>query len=91
MIFLLFLIFKFENLIPKDFKEPSGIIYSEIRKSLFVVGDEGHIAEIDTSGKLIKIKKIPGSSCERDFEAISIDPRNNKLLQPRRIDKIDKC
>jgi len=80
MTFLLFFIFKFENLIPKDFKEPSGIIYSEKRKSLFVVGDEGHIAEINTSGELIKIKKIPGNSCERDFEAVSIDPRNDNLL-----------
>lgn len=83
MIFLLFLISTFENLIPENFKEPSGITYSDARKSLFVVGDEGHIAEIDLNGELIKMKKIPGTSCQRDFEAVSIDPRNNNLLVMR--------
>tara|TARA_A100001037_G_scaffold306572_1_gene352837 strand:- start:4278 stop:5057 length:780 start_codon:yes stop_codon:yes gene_type:complete len=80
MIFLTLLIFFQENLIPEKFKEPSGLTYSEKRKTIFVVGDEGHIAELDKDGKLIKMKKMPGDSCERDFEAVSIDPRNNNLL-----------
>ena len=83
MIFLILLAFFQENLIPEKFKEPSGLTYSQERGTIFVVGDEGHIAELDKNGKLLKMKKMAGDSCERDFEAISIDPRNNNLLVMR--------
>ena len=83
MIFLILLAFFQENLIPEKFKEPSGLTYSQERGTIFVVGDEGHIAELDKNGKLLKMKKMAGNSCERDFEAISIDPRNNNLLVMR--------
>ena len=70
MIFLILLAFFQENLIPEKFKEPSGLTYSQERGTIFVVGDEGHIAELDKNGKLLKMKKMAGDSCERDFEAI---------------------
>lgn len=34
-------------------KEPSGIVFSAARKSLFVVGDEGSLVEVGLSGKVI--------------------------------------
>lgn len=34
-------------------KEPSGIVFSPVRGTLFVVGDEGSLVEVSTDGKVI--------------------------------------
>ena len=39
-------------------EEPSGICFHFSRGTLFVVGDEGHVYEIDTNGKLLKQKRL---------------------------------
>ncbi len=58
--------------------EPSGIVYQPLRNTLFAVGDEGDVAEIDLTGKVVKIKKIRG-----DLESITCDPASGKLYVVR--------
>jgi len=58
--------------------EPSGIVYHAQRKSLFVCGDEGDVAEVSVSGKLLKIRNIGG-----DLEAITTDPATGLLYVVR--------
>jgi len=58
--------------------EPSGIVYHPRLKSLFAVGDEGDVAEIDLAGKLLRVKRIRG-----DLEAITCDPATGKLYVVR--------
>jgi len=55
--------------------EPSGICYHAVRKTIFVVGDEGDIYEIETNGTLIKQKRIDN----KDFEGITYDPSSGLL------------
>jgi len=58
-----------------SFNEPSGIVYHPSRGTLFVVGDEGDICEIETDGSLVKQTRVrPG-----DFEGITCDPRTGLL------------
>ncbi len=42
-------------------KEPSGVAFSTVRGSLFVVGDEGSLVEIDPAGKLIATLPMGGN------------------------------
>lgn len=42
-----------ERFVAPGVKEPSGVAFSPARGTLFVVGDEGSLVEIDPSGKLI--------------------------------------
>lgn len=59
-----------------QFPEPSGICWHTQRKTLFVVGDEGDICEIETDGALIRQKKLrPGA----DFEGITHNPATGLL------------
>ncbi len=58
--------------------EPSGVVYHPIRNSLFVVGDEGHIAEVSLSGELLKSKNIGG-----DLEAVTCDPASGLVYAAR--------
>lgn len=58
-----------------NFNEPSGIVFHPSRKTLFVVGDEGHICEIQTDGTLVKQKLIRHA----DFEGITVDPSTGLL------------
>jgi len=51
------------------FDEPSGIVYHPVRKTLFVVGDEGDIGEVSLEGKLLNIRNIGG-----DLEGVTCDP-----------------
>jgi uncharacterized protein YjiK len=48
-------------------REPSGITFHPLRKTLFVVGDEGDIAEILPDGTLIALQHI----ADADFEGIT--------------------
>jgi uncharacterized protein YjiK len=58
-----------------DFKEPSGICWHSERETLYVVGDEGDICEIETDGTLIKKKRIR----KADFEGVAHDPATGLL------------
>ncbi|MBC8515129.1 SdiA-regulated domain-containing protein [bacterium] len=86
--FLSFLVLEFPfypssslNYKPVGLEEPSGIAWHPQRGTLFVVGDEGHFAEIDEEGKLVgEVLRLEGGSCERDLEGIAVDPRNGNLL-----------
>ena len=55
--------------------EPSGICFHSPRGTLFVVGDEGYVYEIETNGKLVKQKRFRNA----DFEGITHD-RSSGLL-----------
>lgn len=54
--------------------EPSGICFHPFRKTLFVVSDEGEIAEITTEGDPVSNQKIPG-----DLEGVTVDPQRGFL------------
>jgi uncharacterized protein YjiK len=54
--------------------EPSGICYHEARGTLFVVGDEGDVAEISKDGTPIANYKVKG-----DLEAITVVPETGLL------------
>jgi uncharacterized protein YjiK len=59
----------------QGFLEPSGLTYSESRNTLFIVGDEGHVAEISLNGDILN-KSWLG---KRDLEGITIDPDRSAL------------
>jgi len=61
-----------------DLPEPSGIAYHPLRKSLFVVGDEGDIAEVSTEGKLLRVRHIGG-----DLEGVTSNPADGKVYVVR--------
>jgi len=50
--------------------EPSGIVYHPHFKTLFLVGDEGDLYEIDKTGSSLKEKKLGDSS----YEGITCNP-----------------
>jgi len=54
--------------------EPSDICFHPLRKTLFVVSDEGEVAEIKTDGTPVSNKKIPG-----DLEGITVNPKTGLL------------
>jgi uncharacterized protein YjiK len=54
--------------------EPSGICYHPLRKTLFVVSDEGEIAEITTDGEPLFNQKVPG-----DLEGVTVNPQTGFL------------
>ncbi len=58
----------------QNFVEPSGICFHPLRKTLFVVSDEGEIAEIKTDGTPLFSKKIPG-----DLEGLAVNPQSGLL------------
>ena len=60
---------------PQYCREPSGIVYSARRGTLFVVGDEGDICELLLDGTLIGKKHINNA----DLEGITIDPATGLL------------
>jgi len=63
------------NIDKVEFNEPSGAVYHSARRTLFVVGDNGDLCEIQTDGVLVKQKHI-GSF---DLEGITVDPRTGLL------------
>ena len=60
---------------PRYCREPSGIVYSARRDTLFVVGDEGDICELLLDGTLIEKTHIN----KADLEGITIDPATGLL------------
>jgi hypothetical protein len=58
-----------------DFKEPSGLVFHPVRNTLFVIGDEGHIAEILPDGAVLKQGRVE----KKDFEGITADPTTGLL------------
>lgn len=62
------------NIDKQNFPEPSGICFHPSRKTLFVVSDEGEIAEIETDGSPVFRHKIPG-----DLEGVTVDPQTGLL------------
>ena len=58
----------------KKILEPSGICYHPLRKTLFVVSDEGMLLELKTDGTLVFNMKIPG-----DLEAVTVNPQTGFL------------
>ena len=58
--------------------EPSGVVYHPGRKSLFVVSDEGYLAEVSTAGRFLRKERIRG-----DLEGITIDPESGLLYVAR--------
>ena len=56
-------------------REPSGIVFSERRGTLFVVDDEGHICELHPDGTLIQAMRIG----KADLEGITINPATGLL------------
>lgn len=62
------------NIDQQNFVEPSDICFHPSRKTLFVVSDEGEVAEIKKDGSPIFNKKIPG-----DLEGITVNPETGLL------------
>jgi len=62
------------NIDKQNFVEPSGICFHPHRKTLFVVSDEGEIAEIETDGTPVFNQKIPG-----DLEGVTVNPQSGLL------------
>lgn len=62
------------NIDQQSFIEPSGICFHPLRKTLFIVSDEGEIAEIKTDGTPVFNLKIPG-----DLEGITVNPQSGLL------------
>lgn len=58
-----------------EFREPSGLVFHPLRNTLFVIGDEGDIAELQLSGNLVKQARIKAE----DFEGITCDPATGLL------------
>ena len=54
--------------------EPSGVIYHPGRSTLFVVGDQGDIAEVAITGELLRSRKLGG-----DLEGVTCDPTSGLL------------
>ncbi len=63
------------NIDETGFREPSGICYHPQRGTLFVVGDEGDVGELQTDGSWVKKKRLRRG----DFEGITCDPSSGLL------------
>lgn len=63
------------NIDKSKFREPSGICFHPGRGTLFVVGDEGNVAEMKTDGTVIRQKRIKNA----DYEGITCNPSNSLL------------
>lgn len=62
------------NIDQQGLPEPSGICFHPTRKTLFVVSDEGEIAEIEKDGTPVFRLKIPG-----DLEGVTVNPKSGLL------------
>jgi len=69
--------------IDREFPEPSGICFHPLRKTLFVVSDEGEIAEMKTDGSPVFRMKIPG-----DLEGVTVNPETGLLYLVKEGDDI---
>ena len=64
-----------ENFETSPFNEPSGIVFLAERGTLFVVGDEGQIAELRPDGTMVK----NGQGLKNDYEGITYAPSTGLL------------
>ena len=64
-----------DNIDKSGFNEPSGICFHLKRGTLFVVGDEGDVAEMKTDGTMVNQKRVRSG----DFEGITHDPATGRL------------
>lgn len=55
------------KIFPDNLVEPSGIVFHPLRNTIFVIGDEGDIEEIDLGGQMIKSRRLRSA----DFEGIA--------------------
>jgi hypothetical protein len=65
------------NIERTGFREPSGLCYHPTRRALFLVGDEGDIAEMTPAGKIRRQKLLFGR--KRDLEGVTVDPATGRL------------
>jgi uncharacterized protein YjiK len=64
------------NIDRTGFNEPSGIVGHPGRGTLFVVGDEGELAEFTTEGERVQYRKLDSP---RDLEGIAVNPATGML------------
>ena len=64
------------NIDETDFNEPSGAVMHPERGTLFIVGDEGDIAEFETDGTVVQNKTLRDGA---DFEGITAHPGTGRL------------
>jgi uncharacterized protein YjiK len=62
------------NIDKSGFDEPSGVVFHPSRKTLFVVGDEGDLCEMQTDGTMLAKKHYSSDSMRMDFEGITVNP-----------------
>jgi uncharacterized protein YjiK len=62
------------NIDRQELAEPSGVCYHPLRKTLFVVSDDGVIAEMRTDGTPVSRLNLPG-----DLEGVTVDPGTGLL------------
>jgi uncharacterized protein YjiK len=67
------------NIDKTGFGEPSGIVFHPARRTLFIVGDEGDLCEMQTDGTLLREKHYPSGSVRMDFEGITVNPATGLL------------
>ena len=61
-----------------EFDEPSGLVFHPGRGTLFLVGDQGYVAEVGLDGTLLRQTHIGG-----DLEGITSDPTTGHLYVVR--------
>jgi uncharacterized protein YjiK len=71
------------NVDQQNIPEPSGICFHPIRNTLFVVSDEGEIAEMEKDGTPVFRMKIPG-----DLEGVTVNPETGLLYVVKEGDDI---
>ncbi len=71
------------NIDRQNFPEPSGLCFHPLRKTLFVVSDEGEISEIETDGTPVFQMAIPG-----DLEGVTVNPETGLLYLVKEGDDI---
>jgi uncharacterized protein YjiK len=64
------------NIEQSGFKEPSGICFHPIRKTLFVIGDSGYMGELKTDGTMLRVERIIK---KEDFEGVTCNPATGLL------------
>jgi len=55
-----------------DFNEPSGLVYHHSRGTLFVVGDNGDLCEIEVDGEPVRERHLRDENA--DLEGVTFDP-----------------
>lgn len=76
-------LFRFERIaeLARGFDEPSGIAWHPARGTMFVVGDEGDLAECTAGGEVLRQKRFEGDETggRVDFEGVTVDPASGLL------------